>query len=246
MANQIIHVDGLSPATSYIASSRISYNGKIYNGSQIIPFSTTAPSGTLISVYNERITTTSAVIKCKFSNVENGVECGIIVNGEDGARRTVSASSIEGLQDVSISGLKPATTYTCTSYVRFGSYYYEGNSLSFTTKLPDVTGTWNCSEKHYKTNGEEYYQTYSVTLHEDGTVTTTLYDSYSATWGRSKTALSVHICLTGWNNDSGHDLSILFDDPTNPTSGKGRAKTWAVSAMTGTGSSHYFDLEMTK
>lgn len=255
MDNQIIHVDGLSPATSYIASSRISYNGKTYNGSQIIPFSTTSPSGTLISVYNERITTTSAVIKCNFSNVENGVECGIIVNGEDGAKRTVPASSIEGLQDVSISGLKPATTYTCTSYVRLGTYYKEGNSLSFTTKLPDVTGTWNCREKHYKTNGEEYYQTYSVTLHDDGTVTTTLYDSFiGATWGRSKTALSVNIHLTApqyagpyWiGSDSGHDLSILFDDPTNPTSGKGRAKTWAVSAMTGTGSSHYFDLEMTK
>lgn len=248
--NEKIAISGLTPSTDYTATSRITYKGIAYTGTKSVSFCTPGPSGQILSIPNDDITTSSAILKCIFSNVEDGVTCGIIVKGEDGSNKSISASNIESEQTVTVSGLKPATTYTCTPYVRLthsqGSYYKEGTSISFTTKLPDVTGTWNCREKHYKTNGEEYYQTYSVTLHEDGTVTTTLYDSYSATWGRSKTALSVHICLTGWNNDSGHDLSILFDDPTNPTSGKGRAKTWAVSAMTGTGSSHYFDLEMTK
>lgn len=253
--NEKIGISGLTPSTDYTATSRITYKGIAYTGTKSVSFCTPGPSGQILSIQNEDITTSSAILKCKFSNVENGVTCGIIVKGEDGSNKSISASNIESEQNVTVSGLKPATTYSCTPYVRLGTYYKEGNSLSFTTKLPDVTGTWNCREKHYKTNGEEYYQTYSVTLHDDGTVTTTLYDSFiGATWGRSKTALSVNIHLTApqyagpyWiGSDSGHDLSILFDDPTNPTSGKGRAKTWAVSATTGTGSSNYFDLEMTK
>ena len=250
--NQKVSVSGLTPSTTYIASSCITYKGMPYNGSKSVSFSTPGPSGYLISIPEEQITTTSAIVKCQFSNVGSGVECGIIVKGEDGSSKTISASNVESEQEVTISGLQPATQYTCTSYVKLthsqGSYYKEGNSLSFTTDLPDVTGTWTCKEKHYKNNGEEYYTTYTVTLHKDGTLTTTKYDSfYAARWSRSKTGLSVRIDLIATqNSNSGYNLSIKFDDPTNPKSGKGYAEQWAFSGMTGASSSHSYELEMTK
>lgn len=244
--NQKVSVSGLTPSTTYIASSRIIYKGIPYNGSKSVSFSTPGPSGYLISIPEEQITTTSAIVKCQFSNVGSGVECGIIVKGEDGSSKTISASNVESEQDVTISGLQPATQYTCTSYVKLthsqGSYYKEGNSLSFTTDLPDVTGTWTCKEKH-----GENYETYTVTLHKDGTVTTSkseLEDNYKyKSWSQSAKGLSVR--FTRFDGNMGHDLYITFDDPTNPTSGKGETHRWIVSEF---GISHdtWYNLEMTR
>jgi len=243
--NQRVSVSGLTPSTTYIASSRITYKGIPYYGLKTVSFSTPGPSGYLISIPEEQITATSAVVKCQFSNVESGVECGIIVKGEDGSSKTISASNVESEQEVTISGLQPATQYTCTSYVKLthsqGSYYKEGNSLSFTTDLPDVTGTWTCKEKH-----GENYETYTVTLHKDGTVTTTsssLENYKYKSWSQSAKGLSVRFIW--FSGDMGHDLSITFDNPTNPTKGTGQAHVWTVSSW---GISHdtWYGLEMTR
>ena len=108
--------------------------------------------------------------------------------------------------------------------------------------LPDVTGTWTCKEKH-----SENYETYTVTLHKDGTVTTSkseLEDNYKyKSWSQSAKGLSVRFTTSDGN--MGHDLYITFDDPTNPTSGKGETHRWIVSAF---GISHdtWYNLEMTR
>ena len=196
----------------------------------------------------------SAIVKCSYHNVSGieGIECGVcVVNSDTGEIIEISTNSSDGEREINISGLTPATTYAYNAYIKINNTILaEGEIKTFTTDLPDVTGTWTCKEKH-----GENYETYTVTLHKDGTVTTTKYDSFaSATWGRSKTGLSVRIHVitsyfTGsyWaGSDVGHDLSITFDDPTNPTSGKGHACQWAVSAATGIGSNYYYDLEMTK
>ena len=154
--NQKVYLSALTPSTNYTASSRIIYKGRPYDGLKSISFSTPGPSGYIVSIPEEQITTTSAVVKCQYSNIESGVECGVIVKGEDGSSKTVSASNIEGEQNVTISGLKPATQYTCTSYVKLthsqGAYYREGNSLNFTTEaepLPDLSGMWTFTQEYY-------------------------------------------------------------------------------------------------
>ena len=191
-------------------------------------------------------TENSAVIECSYTNVY-GLECGVYVSNDDETKK-FTTNSIDGVREINLSGLRPATTYNYWAFINVNGEYINGQIKSFTTDLPDVTGTWTCKEKHYKNNGQEYYTTYTVTLHKDGTVTTSMFDSfYAAGWSRSKTGLSVRIDIiaTQYSN-VGYNLSIKFDDPTNPKRGKGYAEQWAYSGMTGGSSSYRYELEMTK
>lgn len=188
------------------------------------------------------ITENSAIVKCSYYDVEgvSGVECGVYISSDNDTKKIV-VSSIDGEQDINISGLCPATTYNYWAFVNVNGEYINGQVKSFTTDLPDVTGTWTCKEKH-----GENYTTYTVTLHKDGTVTTSsssLENYKYKSWSQSTKGLSVRfIWSTG---DMGHDLSITFDDPTNPTKGIGQAHEWTVSSW---GISHdtWYDLEMTR
>ena len=211
-------------------------------------FSIPTPSASTGDV--EETTDHSAVVACSFSNVPSSASCGVeIYEGEDDSpAQKVSAS--RDAKSVTISGLEAATTYSYRAYVSYQGHTYYGSTEEFTTDLPDVSGTWSCKEKHYKNDGTPYYITYSVTLHDDGTVTlsTDEWFMYSS-WGRSAEGLSVRWgCYIGngssWN-DWGTDLSIKFDDPSHPTSGKGSVNEWAVSSVGGS-SNHYYELEMSK
>lgn len=184
-------------------------------------------------------TENSAVIECSYTNVY-GLECGVYVSNDDETKK-FTTNSIDGVREINLSGLRPATTYNYWAFINVNGEYINGQIKSFTTDLPDVTGTWTCKEKH-----GENYTTYTVTLHKDGTVTTSsssLENYKYKSWSQSTTGLSVRfIWFTG---DMGHDLGITFDDPTNPTSGKGNVHKWTVSSW---GISHdtWYDLEMTR
>lgn len=186
---------------------------------------------------------TAAVVKCSYTNVY-GAECGVYVSSDDETMK-FAANSTEGEQEVTLSGLRPATTYNYWAYVNVNGEYINGQIKSFTTDLPDVSGTWSCKEIRYTTNGE-YYNSYTVTLHDDGTVTTSLYDDfYGASWSRSATSLFVRIdVIATLYSNSGYNLSITFDDPAHPNSGKGYAEQWNYNGMTGGSSSQRFELEM--
>lgn len=184
-------------------------------------------------------TENSAVVECSYTNVY-GLECGVYVSNDDETKK-FTTNSIDGVREINLSGLRPATTYNYWAFINVNGEYINGQVKSFTTDLPDVTGTWTCKEKH-----GENYTSYTVTLHKDGTVTTSsssLENYKYKSWSQSATGLSVRfIWSTG---DMGHDLRITFDDPTNPTSGKGNVHEWTVSSW---GISHdtWYDLEMTR
>lgn len=212
-------------------------------------FSIPTPSASTGDV--EETTDHSAVVACSFSNVPSSASCGVeIYEGEDDSpAQKVSAS--RDAKSVTISGLEAATTYLYMAYVSYQGKTYYGSTKQVTTALPDVTGTWTCKETHYKNDGTPTYTTYSVTLHEDGTVTTSRYDYFErATWGRSATSLSVNILVLAqlgtWGSYSGLDLEIVFNDPNNPNSGKGYASYWAISNANGTGNTHAYELEMSR
>lgn len=192
------------------------------------------------------VTETSAVVKCSYTNV-SGLECGVYISSDD-ETKMFTTSSMDGEREINLSGLRPATIYNYWAFVNVDGVPINGPIKSFTTALPDVTGTWNCKETRYKNNGEAYYTTYTVTLHKDGTVTTSKYDSFAAaSWRRSRTGLVVNIAIISTQySDAGYTLSITFDDPSNPTSGEGYAESWAYSSMTGGSSSNSCKLEMSK
>lgn len=212
--NQTINATGLVPLTDYVANSRIIYNGIPYAGTNSVSFRTTGPSGNVISV-NE-IKERSSVIKCQFSGITNGLECGVIVESEDGGSRTITASNTENEQELLISGLTPSTTYTCYAYVNLqhsqGNYYSrEEDGITFTTKAMGIAGTWNVVET-YETRPfpgaawETKTREYSLSLNEDGSIQISGMDTeyISGSWYYDSTSGSfnatAHIIATQTQN----------------------------------------------
>lgn len=177
---QTVKVSGLVPMTDYSVESRIMYKDTPYWSNANVSFKTAGPSGGVISIDSDNVTTNSAVVTCKFTGIGTGVECGIIVESEDGQTQTIAANNTEEEQDITISGLEAGTRYTCYGFVKLthsnGTYYHqEPNGLSFTTKIPGISGTWNVVET-YSTRpfpGAEWQtktREYSLSLNEDGSI----------------------------------------------------------------------------
>lgn len=160
---QSIKATGLSVNTTYVVTTYITFNGKTYDGTNSVEFTTSGPSGSVISVDN--VTDKSAVAICHFSGVESGVECGIIAKSSS-QTLTFPASVKEGEQTVPMSGLTPATKYQCYAYVRTSNFYQEQkNGIEFTTDPPDLSGTWNCIT--YSSKGS-VWETWTIVFNKDG------------------------------------------------------------------------------
>lgn len=213
-------------------------------------FSIPTPSASTGAV--EETTDHSAVVACSFSNVPSGGSCGVeVYEGEDdSAAKKVSAS--KDAKSVTLGGLEAATTYSYRAYVTYQGHTYYGATKELTTDLPDVSGTWTCKEIHENSDGTISTVSYSVTLNKDGTVTLGKDEYYNASsWSRTKTKLSVSWSMhTGYGSywsSSSTDLSITFDDPQNPTSGKGAAyRTNANSTVGGFAPKFYANIEMSR
>jgi len=173
--SQTLSVDNLSMNTSYVASCYIKHHGRTYPGIKSVEFQTTGPSGKVISIDPETITTSSATVKCEFNGIESDVECGIVVQSSE-QTLTFSASSKGGEQLITLSGLEPGTQYRCYAFVRSSNYYRrQRTSVSFTTNVPGIEGTWNCVEEYdWRPYPSAAWQTktrsYTLTLHSDGSI----------------------------------------------------------------------------
>lgn len=234
--NQIVKVSGLLVNTEYIASSYINYSGVTYNGIRSVEFSTNGPSGSVVSIQD--ITDKSAIATCNFNGIEEGTEVGIIVKSSN-QTLTFTGSSYNGEQNITITGLTPNTSYSCYAYTRTANHYNEENSsISFKTKLPDISGTWSCTEKYY--TGWDYSQentkTYTITLHEDGSADVNDGTSYeNARWSFSsngKVTVSVNIMSTQTQN-IGTEYEGTVDNIQNPTKITGGRYTWAYNQVIG-------------
>lgn len=204
-------------------------------------FSTPPPSvttGDLISASEN-----SATVGVEFDNIPDGASCGVEI---DGTRKiTTSADS----KSVTITGLDVATEYSYRAYVDYNGETFYGTSSSFTTMYPDVTGTWVCTEKHYRSfSNEEYYESYSVVLYPDGSASWHKEGSSyeSASWSQEKYGLHVYILRYSSNSsDQGVSLDITFTDYRHPTHGVGTAMWWVYNSNTGGGNTNYYELSMT-
>ena len=197
--------------------------GPLVRYGKAISYKTPSPFGTIVSLEERK--RNSATLKCEFSNVESGVECGIIIKGEDGYNNIQSAASTEGEQTIILSGLDPLTEYTCIPYVRFtkwqgGLYYKEGNSVTFKTLPPDISGTWTCTE------GSD---TYTLMLNQDGSATCSLYDDIATgSWSMSEDGVvTIGIMTIATNTfNSGVRWTGPVDDVKNPQKIVGSTYNW--------------------
>ena len=167
------------------------------------------------------VTQNSAVVKCSFTNV-SGLECGVYVSSDEGTKK-FSAGSVDGEQEISLSGLDPVTTYNYWAYVNVDGEYYNGEIKSFTTDFPDVSGTWTCIDKS---------DSYSITLNRDGSASCSLYkEIVDGSWSlNNKGTLTVNFVLyTKKDFLRGREWTGTVDNMKNPGRITGSSKYWNSS-----------------
>ena len=197
--------------------------GPLVRYGKTVKYSTPYPAGQLLSI--ENVKRNSAVVKCQFSNAESGVECGIIISNNEGYNQKQTVSNTEGEQSVTISGLDPFTEYTCTPYVNLtksegGIYYKEGNSVTFKTLPPDLSGTWTCIEKD---------DSYSITLNKDGSASCSLYqEMVKGSWSLDNNGtLTVDLMLIATtDHNHGRIWKGTVDNMKNPKNIIGYSYNW--------------------
>lgn len=187
------------------------------------------------------ITDKSATVDCHFSDLPEGANCYIEVSSSESGILEYSCSAIEGVQSIQLSGLKPITTYVCQPIVEFnGVEYKDGNSIKFTTEMPDISGAWNCTEEWYYAWDKQYehpqYKTYSIVLNEDGTIIKDGKSDYvKSSWGYTKEG-NLKIAVTEMATNSyigGFDLSCTADNANNPKKFTGVYNNWSYNDVVG-------------
>ena len=113
--SQTVSVAGLSVNTTYIVSTYITYNHVKYDGDNMMEFTTKLPSGIVNSV--DGVTVVSASANCQFSDIDSGVECGVIVKCSSDTISFV-ARNVEDAQSVLMTQLTPCRKYNCYAYIR--------------------------------------------------------------------------------------------------------------------------------
>lgn len=192
----------------------------------------------------------SAIIYCEYINAE-GMWCGLKYSYSrgDGLKGDgeISAAS-DGEQSITIPDLEPLATYTYYAVIRYGDNTYVGESKSFNSGPPDISGTWKCTETSYNKAGKPKYRTYSVTLNEDGSV------SYSesgeivgSSWRLNKTGeVTISIMdLAMQAQNSGKKWSGKINDYSKPTKITGSTYRWNSNQI-GYFEGDAVDFEMTK
>lgn len=176
------------------------------------------------------ITDKSAQIECTYSNVPENATCGVEYSCGDNTIR-LSTSSSDGSKTISLDGLQPVTTYDYRAYIETNGKVYYGETKTFTTSVPDITGSWSCKEIHYKFNNINlpYEVTYTLTLNEDGTVSHSEYSNLpTSSWSFGVDG-SIHISvmtIAEISFNSGKEWKGTVNDIKNPTKFTGTTAGW--------------------
>lgn len=196
-----------------------------------------APSCSTISLVST--TDKSAVVKCSYNNIYNGIQCGVMVSSDNATMR-VSTSSNDGEREISISGLEPATTYNYWAYIEVDGIPENGEVKSFTTNPPDISGTWTCTEEYYFNWDKNYdnpqYKSYPIVLKEDGTVSIDGKSDYvRSSWGYgSNGKLTIQIMDMATSDfNSGFDINLTADEAKAPKKFTGAINNWSFNSTVG-------------
>lgn len=188
------------------------------------------------------VTESSVAIYCSFANIPDGAECGLRLDW-DGGEIVVPVNEGEGTHLIEISNLNPGTLYSYQAYMDLQEYCVEGQVMQFETESLQIEGVWTCSETY--SNGTN--KSYSVALYEDGSAELIGNSSYEySSWSCKGRELSVSFTRCKSASANGLKLKVNIDISSNPMSGTGRTQRWSESWNTGSMSSSYRDLVMTK
>lgn len=234
---QVIPLSGLKPGKTYYYQAYIKHDGKSYLGSEqsfktkeLNPIATTGE-------YSD-VTDKSAIVECSFEDVPEGGKCYVFLQWtENGEYKMVSFDANEGKnQKISCSGLKPATTYYYTAAISYNGKEYVGEEKSFTTDLPDLSGTWTCVETYYK-NGNysnPQYRTYTIVLNKNGKAEVNNGEDFSSweafdgwSWELYGNTLQMQCTLIATQTqNTGEKIKGTVDNLNDPKKITGRRFNW--------------------
>ena len=234
---QVIPLSGLKPGKTYYYQAYIKHDGKSYLGSEqsfktkeLNPIATTGE-------YSD-VTDKSAIVECSFEDVPEGGKCYVFLQWiENGEYEMVSFDASEGKnQKISCSGLKPATTYYYTAAISYNGKEYVGEEKSFTTDLPDLSGTWTCVETYYK-NGNysnPQYRTYTIVLNKNGKAEVNNGEDFSSweafdgwSWGLYGNTLQMQCTIIATQTqNTGEKIKGTVDNLNDPKKITGRRFNW--------------------
>lgn len=229
---------------AYIVGSDNPIYGEVYD----YPLDYNIPTATTGDCSN--VTINSATISCSYENVPDGATCGVEYAWNEGSHMQ-TASSSNGIQTITLSGLKPGTTYTYCAYIEANGQTYYGEDKTFTTiaELPDITGVWHCKEyQEGSLTGEGTFK-----LNTDGTVTRSdlrnsgsELGSQTGRWAINANGL-VHIYFEYITNSGASEKSYsgTINSIVNPTQIEGNA-TYRYTGNMGGGTVRTYDFVMTR
>lgn len=199
------------------------------------------------------VTDKSATVKYSMKTVKPGVTVEMHYQAEnDKSAQKVSLSPKDGESQITLSGLTPATSYSYKIIAYEDGKTIEGKSKSFTTKLPDISGTWNCTEEYY--TGWDYSQkqtkSYSIVLNSNGSAEVNDGSSYvRASWTYSSSGqVTISVSnISTQTQDFGTEYEGKVNDVKNPTVITGGRYTWAFNQVIGyVRHDDYHSITMTK
>lgn len=168
---------------------------------------------------------------------------------------------------VDVSDLIPSTKYYYKAYLKIDSLKYKdsplvikydngnheedgydkmrptltyGNTETFITNPPDISGTWICTEEYYlawdKNHQNPQYKNYPIVLKKDGTVSIDGKSDYvRSSWGYGASGI-LNISVTDMATsdfNSGFDIKLSADDSKIPKKFTGVINKWSFNSTVG-------------
>ncbi len=199
-------------------------------------FMTSSPSSVIDKISD--ITEKSVNVHCSFSDVPEGATCGVYIWKENSSKIPYTGSSTNGQTVISVSGLEAATLYYCQAYVNANGVLFLSDKIeSFETDLPDVSGTWTCTQQNYDKFTDSYSEeSYTITLNANGSVSSSKYsDILSGSWSYGKDGkLTISIMdFATQSFNHGINWSFTADNIKNPHTFTGGVYGWNWNSVVG-------------
>lgn len=183
------------------------------------------------------VTDKSATIECRFTNVFPEVKCYLyyyLLDNPDIVMAVATSISSDS-QEVTISGLSACTEYGYYACAEIDGNEFRGESKSFTTAQPDMSGTYTIVE----VNETSQTEIGSIQLKENHQIGTYINNAstvsmLNGSWNYDNGWLSINILLSSSKGgDVGEDYRLSADNPSNPYIFTGVRRYWTYSNYTG-------------
>lgn len=111
-------------------------------------------------------TDNTAIIECLYENISANSSFGVVLSWNGGERIIKSEDNLNPIKSYALTGLIPSTTYSYQAFVEVGDTIFYGVNKTFTTQIPDLSGTWVFNQTYFYINSVnlKYSSSYGGTV----------------------------------------------------------------------------------